>query len=92
MMILTSRQKVPDPLLSDRQYYRFYHFDLSEMEDMELTDELHYLWPLLWRLDTQHWMRGRVKALEVEISKRRGAARYEPSRQRKPKPAEGVKL
>ncbi|MFC1980260.1 hypothetical protein ACFLVS_05385 [Chloroflexota bacterium] len=83
---------VPDPLQSDRQYERFYHLDLSGLEDRELTDELYALRPLLWGLDSSHWLRERVKALEAEISKRRGAARFEPSRQQKPKPAEGVKL
>lgn len=90
--MISSNVLIPDPLDTDRQYARFYHLDLSELEDSELTDELHYLRPLLWGLDPQHWLRERVQMLEKELAKRRGAARYEPSRQRKPKPAEGVRL
>lgn len=76
---------VPDPLSSDQQYARFYHLDLSEMEDIELTDELHYLRSLLWGLDSSHWLRERVKALEAETSKRRYYTSYEFRGQRKPK-------
>ena len=83
---------VPDPLQSDRQYEQFYHFDIPHQEDGELTDELHYLRPRLVGLEAGHWLRERVQMLEKELAKRRGAARYEPSRQPKPKPAEGVKL
>ena len=83
---------IPDPLVSDRQYERFYHLDVPELDDTELTDELHALRPLLWGLDPQHWLRERVQMLEKELAKRRGTARYELSGQRKPKPAEGVKL
>ena len=81
---------IPDPLSSDRQFARFYHLDLSELQDRETTDELHYLWLQLWGLDSDHWARARVQILEEELARRRGVARYEPSR--KPKPAEGVKL
>jgi len=83
---------VPDPLVSDRQYDRFYHLDLSELEDMELTDGLNYLRPLLRGLDPQHWFRERVGMIEAELRKRRGDTTYRSSGQRKPKPAEGVKL
>ena len=83
---------IPDPLSSDRQYAQFYHLDLPELEDTELTDGLYALRPLLWGLDSNHWLRERVQMLEKELAKRRGAARYEPSRQQKSKPAEGVKL
>ena len=83
---------VPDPLSSDRQYARFNHLDLSGLEDIELTDELHYLRSLLWGLDSSHWLRERVKALEAETSKRRYNTGYEFRGQPKPKPAEGVKL
>lgn len=63
---------IPEPFSSDQQYARFYHLNLSELGDIELTDELHYLWPLLWGLPPEHWLRERVKALEAEISRRRG--------------------
>lgn len=83
---------IPDPLNSDRQYARFYHLDLSDLEDIELTDELNYLRPLLWGLPADHWLRERVRELEKELSKRRGDTSFRSSGQRKPKPAEGVKL
>lgn len=83
---------VPDPLSSDRQYERYYHYDLAGMETGELLDELHALRPLLWGLPADHWLRERVKALEAEISKRKGTTGHEFRSQPKPKPAEGVKL
>lgn len=83
---------LPDPLSNDQQFARFYHLDVPELEDIELTDELYALRPLLWGLLPEHWLRERVKALEAELAKRRGDIRYKPSRHQKPKPAEGVKL
>lgn len=83
---------VPDPLSSDRQYARFCHFDLSEMQDREMTDELHCLWPQLWGLDSDHWLRERVRMLEAELSKRQGDSGHYFRAQLKPKLAEGVKL
>ena len=83
---------IPDPLFSDQQSKQFYHLDLSELEDTELKDELHYLRPLLWGLDSEHWLRERVKVLEAETSKRRDNTGHEFRGQPKPKPAEGVKL
>ena len=83
---------VPDPLVSDRQYDRFYHLDLSELRDVELEDELNYLRPLLWRLDSEHWLRERVRMLEMEMTKRRGNTGHGFRRRQKPKLAEGVKL
>lgn len=62
----------PDPLQSDRQYNRFYHLDLSDLEGRELTDELYALRPLLWELPSDHWLRERVSRLEREVAKRRG--------------------
>ena len=82
---------VPDPLQSDRQYERFYHEDIPALEDGELTDELYALRPLLWGLDSGHWLRERVLMLEKELSKRQHDTRYKFSKP-KPKPAEGVKL
>jgi len=82
---------VPDPLNSDRQYYQFYHLDLPDLDDTELTDELYTLRPLLRRLPLEHWLRERVKMLEKELSKRQRNTRYKFSKP-KPKPAEGVKL
>lgn len=85
-------QLVPNPLVSDRQYCRFYYLDLPELEDVELTDELHYLRPLLWGLTPAHWLRERVARLEAEMQKRRGDSKYGASKRRTPKPAEGVVL
>ena len=34
---------VPDPLASDRQYARFYHQDICQLDNVELADELHAL-------------------------------------------------
>ena len=81
---------VPDPLVSDRQYCRFYHLDVSALDDEELADELHFLRPLLWGLDSQHWLRERVQMIENELL-RRSDTRHE-FRQLKPKPAKGVVL
>lgn len=83
---------VPDPLSSDRQYNRFYHFDICDLGDIELTDELNYLRPLLWGLPLEHWLRERVAKLEGEMRKRKYDSGSGTSGQRKPKPAEGVKL
>ena len=83
---------IPDPLSSDRQYERFCHFDIPNLEDTELVDELYALRPLLWRLPAEHWLRERVKALEAELIKHRGSTGNEFRGQPKPKPAEGVKL
>ena len=80
----------PDPLRSDRQWEQFYHFDIPGLEDTELTDELYALRPLLWGLPSDHWLRERVTALEVEVSKRQKDTRIEFSK--KPKQASGVRL
>jgi len=82
---------IPDPLSSDQQYTRFYHLDLPELEDTELTDELYALRPLLWGLPPEHWLRERVKALEAEMIKHRGNTSQFRART-KPELAKGVKL
>ena len=83
---------IPDPLASDQQYNRFYHLDICDMEDTEITDELYALRPLLWGLDSKNWLRERCQMLERELAKRRGDTTYKVSRQPKPKQAEGVTL
>ena len=83
---------IPDPFSSDRQYERFYHFDIPSLEDTELIDELYALRPFLWGLSAEHWLRERVKALEGELIKRRGNTGNEFRGRPKPKPAEGVTL
>ncbi len=83
---------IPDPVASDRQYNRFYHFDIEGLEDTELIDELYALRPLLWGRSPNHWLRERVRMLETELIKRRGHIRDELRGRLKPKPAEGVTL
>jgi hypothetical protein len=90
--VTSSDALVPDPLISDRQFARFNHLDLSELENEELTDELHALRPLLRGLPPEHWIRQRVLKLEHELAKRRGDISFRSSGRPKPKPAEGVKL
>lgn len=63
---------VPDPLVSDQQCARFYHADIEELEDTELVDELACLRVLLWKLPPDHWLRERVRVLEIELRKRQG--------------------
>lgn len=83
---------IPNPLMTDRQYDRFYHLDLTELRDTELQDEIDFLRPLLWGIPDDHWLRERVNKLEAEIVKRRGYIRADFAKQLKPKRAEGVKL
>ena len=82
---------IPDPLSSDQHFARFYHLDLPELEDIELTDELYALRPLLWGLPTDHWLRERVTRLEAELIKRKANIFHEFRGRPKPKLAEGVK-
>jgi hypothetical protein len=83
---------IPDPLSSDRQRDRFYHLDFANLEDMELTDELYALHPLLWGLDPDHWLRERCQKLENELRKRQWRETEYKIPKPKPKPAEGVRL
>ena len=83
---------IPDQFFSDREYDRFNHLDVCDLEDTDLVDEFHALQPLLWGLDSGHWLRERVEALEAEISKRQGDTDRESRGQPKPKLAEGVEL
>ena len=82
---------IPDPLISDRQYNRFYHLDLSDLEDTKLLDEYHYLRAHLWLLSSYDWLRERVKALETELIKRQGNTSNEFRARPKLKLAEGIK-
>lgn len=76
---------VPCPLSSDRQYYRFHHVDLPDLDDTHLTDELHYLRPRLWGIPPNHWLRERVARLESELRKRH-ILKAEPRRRQEPEP------
>lgn len=84
-----SNYLIPDPLQSDRQFTRFYHQDIPNMETEDLIDELNHLRAHLFGEPKASWLRGRVRALEAETSKRRGNTDYKFSR---PKLAGGVKL
>jgi hypothetical protein len=85
---------IPDPLRSDREYCRYHHIDLADLDDTQLRDELNALRPLLWGLDKDDWLRQRVAALETEIAKRKYSGKQQAIAKPKPKQhaVEGVKL
>lgn len=60
----------PNPLESDTQYYRYYHYDIPGAELSDLQDELWALRPLLWGLPKGDWIRQRVHELEAELARR----------------------
>lgn len=66
---------IPDPLNTDTECDRFYHLDVPELDDSELTDEVNYIRALLWQVPANDWLRERVNVLENELSKRRWAAK-----------------
>ncbi len=82
---------IPDPLSSDKQFVRFYHLDVPELEDSELADEYHYFRAHLFRLPADDWLRERVARLEAELIKRKVNIFHEFRGRPKPKLAEGVK-
>jgi hypothetical protein len=62
---------IPAPLDSDRQYERFYHFDITGLDDTQLIDELDALRPFLWwKLPDNDWLQERVRLLKGESRKR----------------------
>jgi hypothetical protein len=63
----------PDPLKSNGEYNRYHHFDIPNLDSEDLQDELNALRPLLWGLDKNHWLRERVRLLEHQLARRRGA-------------------
>jgi len=84
---------IPNPLQSDSQYDRYYHYDIPYLKLDELHEELYALRPLLWGLPETDWIRQRVKELETEIAKRRYSGDQPIKAKPKPKQlAEGVKL
>lgn len=83
---------IPNPFSSLEQYERYWHLDLTQLEDDNLTDELHALRPLLWGLPDDHWLRTRVRMLEAEMVKRKINISQEFRVQPKPKLAKGVTL
>jgi len=84
---------IPDPLDSDRQFERFHHFDIPNLDDTEIINELHALYPLLWwGLPNDCWLHERVKALNMESYKRRVDTRFGFRGTPKPALSQGVKL
>ena len=82
---------IPDPLDSLEQYSRYWHFDLTQLEDDELADEFNYLHTRLWQLPAHHWARQRVAMLQGELERRR-ITNYEPKRRGKLKPTGVIPL
>ena len=95
---------VPDPLDSDRQFERFYHYDLAGMEIEDLLDELYAIRSRLWLLKSDRfryllgpfeqgrrikWFRERISRIEAQVRKWRYTTRGVRSQ---PKLAEGVTL
>ena len=67
---------VPDLNDSEAQCYRFYHWDIPNLDDNDIMDEVHALRPLLWwKLEGDDWLQERVRMLEAELAKRRLAKR-----------------
>ena len=67
---------VPNCFDTDRQFMRFFHYDLPSLETKELWHELYTLRPLLWwRLPDDSWLRQRAEAIGAELAKRRGGKR-----------------
>jgi len=63
---------IPNPLQSDSEYDRYYHYDIPNLELSDVRDELYALRCLLWwDLPGGHWLRERVRLLGIELSKRR---------------------
>ena len=69
---------IPDPLDNDCQYARFYHLDITSLDDTELIDELNAVRPLLWGLPLSHWLRERAQLLQDELSRRKWDAKAKP--------------
>jgi hypothetical protein len=63
---------VPNPCDSEAAWRRYHHYDIAELAVNDLLDELYALRPVLWGLPPGHWLRKRVKRLEVELAARRG--------------------
>lgn len=97
---------IPNPLDSDKEYSRYYHYDLAGIETEDLLCELYSTRCQLWLLKSNcfarmlglfeqdrriKWLRERIFRIDAELSKRRYATR-ETRSQPKPKLAEGVRL
>jgi len=62
---------IPEPTAGDNEYARYHHLDIQGLNDIEVIDEFYALRPCLWGLSSDHWLRQRVKALGIELAKRR---------------------
>ena len=62
---------IPDPMAGDKECARYYHLDIQGLNDVEVMDEYYALRPCLWGLPSDHWLRQRVKALGIELARRR---------------------
>ena len=104
--MVTNSCLIPDPLNSDREYSRYYHYDLASMETEDLLCELCSTRCQVWLLKSNRfvrvlglfeqsrrleWLRERISRIEAELRKRRYSTR-EIRSQPKPKLAEGVVL
>lgn len=97
---------IPNPLDSDKEYLRYYHYDLADMEIEDLLCELCATRCQLWLLKSDRfarivglfeqgrrieWLRERISRIEIELKKRRYATQ-ETRSQPKSKLAKGVTL
>ena len=79
MTMIDEGSLTPDPLVSSRQYRRFYCIDLGELEDTELEDEFYYLRSHLLGLPPVCWPRERCILLEQEINRRGNNGKFQYS-------------
>lgn len=101
-----SKISIPNPFDSDKEYQRYHHYDLADMEMGDLQCELFAVRYHLWLLKSERsahilgfheqkrrvaWHRERISRIEAELSKCKYATR-QPRGQFKPRLAEGVKL
>jgi len=97
---------IPNPFDSDKEYQRYHHYDLADMETEDLLCELGSTRYRLWLLkygrfarvfssfeqrQRLKWYRERISRIKVELGKRRYVPR-ETRSQPKPKLSQGVKL
>jgi len=95
---------IPNLLDSDKEYQRYHHLDLVDMETGDLLCELTANRYRLWLLRKSEgiigiyerkqriaWLEERIYRIEAELKKRRYAT-WEVRSQPKPKLAEGVSL
>ena len=62
--------EIPEPMATFQQFNRFNHFDIPDLSDEELKEELWSLRSLLFWLPPRHWIRDRVRELGKEYGRR----------------------